>query len=48
MYADGEGGGETEKPRLASLLPGLARWGRLSLNSMPNEIVDVRNPFLLR
>lgn len=32
---------EPEKPRLANLLPGLARWGHLALNTVPNELIDV-------
>ncbi|KAL5497833.1 PEX3 [Sanghuangporus vaninii] len=31
---------EIEKPRLANLLPGLARWSHLALNTVPNELVD--------
>ncbi|KIJ64887.1 hypothetical protein HYDPIDRAFT_111547 [Hydnomerulius pinastri MD-312] len=38
------GGGDWEKGevkiRLAGLLPGLARWSQLALNSTPNELVD--------
>lgn len=33
---------EMEVPRLASLLPGLARWSHLAVNTVPNELVDVR------
>ena len=33
---------EAEIPRLASLLPGLARWSQLALNTVPNKLVDVR------
>jgi len=40
MFSEAQVGGEPEKQRLASLLPGLARWGSVSLNSYPNEIVD--------
>ncbi|KDQ09203.1 hypothetical protein BOTBODRAFT_58844 [Botryobasidium botryosum FD-172 SS1] len=29
-----------EKIRLASLLPGVARWSHLALNAMPNELID--------
>jgi len=28
--------------RLASLLPGMARWSHLAFNGLPNELVDVR------
>jgi len=28
--------------RLASLLPGMARWSHLAFNGLPNEFVDVR------
>jgi hypothetical protein len=31
--------------RLASLLPGLAKWGHLAMNGLPNELVDVRPSF---
>jgi len=39
---EGENGGEKEelKLRLAGLLPGLARWSRLALEGLPNELVD--------
>ncbi|EIW79531.1 hypothetical protein CONPUDRAFT_90911 [Coniophora puteana RWD-64-598 SS2] len=39
---EGENGGEREelKMRLAGLLPGLARWSRLALEGLPNELVD--------
>ena len=36
---------EIEKPRLANLLPGLARWSHTALNTVPNELVDVRCTF---
>lgn len=38
-----EGGIIVSEPRirLASLLPGLARWSHLALNGLPNELVDV-------
>ncbi|KAF8624723.1 hypothetical protein AX17_007054 [Amanita inopinata Kibby_2008] len=32
--------GEEIRIRLAGLLPGLARWSRLSLHGLPNELVD--------
>lgn len=38
---------EIEKPRLANLLPGLARWSHLALNTVPNELVDVRQVIFL-
>ncbi|EJD01903.1 uncharacterized protein FOMMEDRAFT_147078 [Fomitiporia mediterranea MF3/22] len=31
---------EIEKPRLANILPGLARWSHTALNTVPNELVD--------
>lgn len=34
-------GEEAEKVRLAGLMPGLARWGHLALDTVPNELVDV-------
>lgn len=37
-----EGREEIEIPRLAGLLPGLARWSHLALETVPNELVDVR------
>ena len=52
---DGEGGRtgrseeeEGEKPRLANMLPELAKWAHSALNTVPNELVDVRVffPFL--
>ena len=39
-------GVEVERIRLAGLLPGLARWSQLALNGLPNELVDVRLPFV--
>lgn len=39
-------GQEPLKLRLAGLLPGLARWSHLALNGLPNELVDVCDPFL--
>ena len=33
--------------RLAGLLPGLARWSHLAINSLPNELVDVSVPFFI-
>lgn len=41
--ADPSAASEPEKIRLASLLPGLARWSHLALNAVPNELVDVRH-----
>ena len=47
----GEGGGgrtgrseeeEGERPRLANMLPELAKWAHSALNTVPNELVDVR------
>lgn len=38
---------EAEIPRLASLLPGLARWSHLALKTVPNELTDVRNLLFL-
>lgn len=32
--------GEPVRIRLAGLLPGLARWSRLAMNALPNELVD--------
>ena len=43
-----DGMDEIEIPRLASLLPGLARWSHLALNTVPNELVDVRCPHYFR
>ena len=46
----GEGGGgrtgrseeeEGEKPRLANMLPELAKWAHCALDTVPNELVDV-------
>jgi len=37
---------EELKIRLVGLLPGLARWNQLALNSTPNELVDVGPPLL--
>lgn len=34
-------GDDVHRIRLASLLPGLARWSQLALNGLPNELVDV-------
>lgn len=42
-----ESGQEPLKLRLAGLLPGLARWSHLALNGLPNELVDVRDFFLI-
>jgi len=33
-------GDDVHRIRLASLLPGLARWSQLALNGLPNELVD--------
>lgn len=38
--------GQEPRERLAAMLPGLARWCHLALESLPNELVDVRSPFL--
>ncbi|TFK31913.1 Peroxin-3-domain-containing protein [Crucibulum laeve] len=38
--ADVAAPGEDVRIRLASLLPGLARWSHLALNGLPNELVD--------
>ncbi len=38
--------GQEPRERLAAMLPGLARWCHLALESMPNELVDVRSPSL--
>ena len=45
---DGEGGRtgrseeeEGEKPRLANMLPELAKWAHSALDTVPNELVDV-------
>jgi peroxin-3 len=35
------------KMRLAAMLPGLARWSRLALTGLPNELVDVSYTYLL-
>jgi len=32
--------GEEVRIRLAGMLPGLARWSRLALHGLPNELVD--------
>jgi peroxin-3 len=42
-------GDENSEPqmRLAAMLPGLTRWSRLALTSLPNEIVDVSDMRLL-
>lgn len=36
--------GPAQEPRvrLAGMLPGLARWGHLALQGLPNELIDVR------
>ena len=34
-------GDDVLRIRLAGLLPGLARWSQLTLNGLPNELVDV-------
>lgn len=34
--------GQEPRVRLAGMLPGLARWCHLALESLPNELVDVR------
>ena len=45
---EGEGRGsgrseeEGEKPKLANMLPELAKWAHSALNTVPNELVDVR------
>lgn len=41
INADTEVPEEELKIRLVGLLPGLARWSQLALNSTPNELVDV-------
>ena len=33
---------EGERPRLANMLPELAKWAHSALNTVPNELVDVR------
>lgn len=33
--------------RLASLLPGMARWSHSAFNNLPNELVDVRTGWYL-
>ncbi|KAI5117910.1 hypothetical protein M0805_003603 [Coniferiporia weirii] len=38
--ADADMDTELEKPRLANLLPALARWAHSALDTMPNELVD--------
>lgn len=43
VNADTEVPKEEMKIRLVGLLPGLARWSQLALNSTPNELVDVRH-----
>ena len=40
--------GQEPRERLAAMLPGLARWCHLALEGLPNELVDVRIPFVLR
>lgn len=35
--------GQEPRERLAAMLPGLARWCHLALESLPNELVDVRS-----
>ena len=39
---------EGERPRLANMLPELAKWAHSALDTVPNELVDVRifSPFL--
>lgn len=32
---------EDTKVRLAGMLPGLARWSKLAITGLPNELVDV-------
>lgn len=43
----GFGGEDSVRLRLAGLLPGLARWSHLALNSLPNELVDVSTLFFV-
>ena len=38
--------GQEPRERLAAMLPGLARWCHLALEGLPNELVDVRTPFI--
>ena len=48
IFVQGESSvGEDSTPlqlRLASLLPGMARWSHLAFHGLPNELVDVRTP----
>ena len=39
-------GAQEPRERLAAMLPGLARWCHMALEGLPNELVDVRTPFL--
>ena len=41
-------GDDVLRIRLAGLLPGLARWSQLTLNGLPNELVDVSFLFFRR
>lgn len=41
VFDESTNGGEESRLRLASLLPGLARWSHLAVNGLPNELVDV-------
>ena len=43
----GLSGEDSVRLRLAGLLPGLARWSHLALNSLPNELVDVSTSFFV-
>ena len=36
------GHAQEARVRLAGMLPGLARWGRLAMEGMPNELIEVR------
>lgn len=44
VFAAKEGEEGEVQLRVASVLPGLARWSSLALNGLPNELLDVR-PF---
>ncbi|KAI0049914.1 hypothetical protein FA95DRAFT_1488242 [Auriscalpium vulgare] len=41
VFVGEEQEGDAVRLRLASVLPGLARWTNLALNGLPNELVDV-------
>ena len=42
----GIGLSEGDTVRLAAMLPAVARWSHLAVNSIPNELVEVRDPYV--